>query len=123
MDANALKPDFTYLKQLAGAGWQGVAGTRHEMRGGAFSPRLETFLWQPAAVGAALGMLSAGLTGNAKSKSRVAVGGLVGSVVGFGAALAWASRKFSGCAARRTVRLVNATRDAHWLQQNPIDYA
>jgi hypothetical protein len=63
------------------------------------------------------------LIGNRKSVSRLGMGGLLGSAVGFGAAFAWASRADSGCAARRAIRLVNAARDAHWLETHPIDYA
>lgn len=112
-----------YIKELVRAGLDGIAAARHEMGGAAFSPAPEAVLWTPAAVGAALGVLSTRLIGNRKSVSHLGMGGLVGSVVGFGAGFAWASRGYSGCAARRAIRFVNAARDAHWLETHPIDYA
>ena len=63
MEPRSLKPDLTYLKQLVGAGWDGIAFARHEMRDGVFSPPLETVVWTPTAVGAAIGLLSTQLSG------------------------------------------------------------
>jgi hypothetical protein len=51
------------------------------------------------------------------------MGGLVGSALGFGGGVAWASRGFTGTAARHAIRGVNNVRDARWLERNPIDYA
>jgi hypothetical protein len=114
--------DLAYLKQLVSAGMSGIASARQETGGGVFTPPLPSAVWTPAMVGAALGALGTHLRGNRKTAS-VAVGGLVGSAIGCAAALAWTSRRFTGCAARRVVRGVNAARDAHWLELNPIDYA
>ena len=118
-----LKSDITYIKQLAGAGWDGIASARRELDGDVFTSPLQTVVWTPAAVCATIGMLSPRLIGNRKSASSVAMGGLIGSVLGLGAALVWSSRRFTGPAARRAVRHVNAARDAHWLESNPITYA
>jgi gas vesicle protein len=51
------------------------------------------------------------------------MGACVGGLVGFGAALVWASRQFTGRATRKALQLIGDTRDAHWLKANPIDYA
>lgn len=118
-----LESDITYLKQLARAGLDGINSARHELNGGVFSSPLQTAVWKPAALGASIGMLSAHLIANRKSVSRVAMGGLVGSAFGLGAALAWASRGFMRPAARAAMRRVNAARDARWLESHPIDYA
>ena len=115
--------DFTYLKQLAGAGLDGIVSARHELPGGVFSPMSASAVWTPAAIGAAAGMLSARLVGRRASRYSLAMGGLVGSAVGLAAAAAWASRQFTGTAARRALPLLNAARDAHWLQKHPINYA
>ena len=123
MESHSLKPDLGYLKRLAGAGWDGFASARQEMRGGMFSPPLETAVWTPAALGAAIGMVGTRLLVKRKSASSAAVGGLVGSLVGCGAAIAWSSRRYTNRAAHRAARLVNAARDAHWLESHPIDYA
>ena len=118
-----IESDLTYLKQLVRAGLDGIDSARHELDGGILTSPLQTVVWKPAVVGATVGMLGTHLMGNRKSASRVAMGGLVGSVLGFGAALAWASRGFIRPAARAAARRVNATRDAHWLETHPIDYA
>jgi hypothetical protein len=122
-NGHLLESDFAYLKQLARAGMDGINSARYELDGDVLKGTLQTVVWKPAALGATIGMLSAHLSGDRKSASRVAMGGLVGSVFGFGAALAWASRSFIGPAARTAMRRVNATRDARWLEANPIDYA
>jgi hypothetical protein len=63
------------------------------------------------------------MIGKDKRASGMAIGGLVGTMCGVGAALAWASRDFTGPAARKAFRRINTARDAHWLELNPIDYA
>lgn len=118
-----LESYFAYVKQLARAGLEGIDAARHEHDGGVLTPPLQTAVWTPTAIGATVGMLSTHLIGKRKSASRVAMGGLAGSVLGLGAALAWASRGFIGPAARTAKRRVNAARDAHWLETHPIDYA
>jgi hypothetical protein len=113
--------DLHYVKQLAAAGWKGVAATRHEMPAGVFAPPLAF----PTAlsVGAAIGLLGTGATARRRKASSMALGGVVGSLVGLGAVTAWASRHFTRAASRAAIRRVNAARDAHWLELNPIDYA
>ena len=118
-----MSSDFTYFKQLVGAGLNGIAAARQESHGRVFTPSLQTIAWTPAAIGATVGALGARLVRRDKSASGVAIGGLIGSLFGFGAALAWASRDFTGPAARKTLRGVNAVRDAHWLETHPITYA
>jgi hypothetical protein len=65
----------------------------------------------PVAIGAGLGAAGAGL-GRRRSGSRVATAALIGSVVG----LAWASRDSAA------IRKINAARDLHWLEKNPVAY-
>lgn len=120
--ARWFQPDLSYLGTLIGAGWGGIASERRESNGPIFSPPLKTATWTPAAVGATIGALSTRLTGNRKARS-IAVGGLVGSLLGVGATVAWTSRRFTGGAARRAVERINLTRDAHWLETHPITYA
>jgi hypothetical protein len=119
----SLRSDMAYVKQLVGAGFDGIAAARLETAGRIFVPPLQTVVWTPAAIGATMGALSTRMIAKNKSASGVAVGGLIGSVFGFGAALAWSSRHFTRPAARHTIRRVNAARDAHWLESHPIDYA
>jgi hypothetical protein len=65
----------------------------------------------PAAIGAVVGATGAGLSSR-RSGSRVAAAALIGSAVG----LAWASRDSA------TIRKINAARDLHWLEKNPVAY-
>ena len=118
---HALEFDLTYLKQLIGAGLDSIEIARREHAGGVFASR--PGVWTPAAIGTTLGVLTARLGGKRKSASRTAWGGFVGGVLGISAGLAWASRGLVGHAARMATRRVNATRDAHWLETHPIDYA
>ena len=109
------------MKGLAAAAWGGAASARKEVSGKKVGLSLRPSLYVPMAVGAALG--AAGAAKRRRRSSTVAVGGAVGTVIGLGAAVAWASRHFATAAARAAVRNVNAARDAHWLELNPIDYA
>ncbi len=110
--------DIAYVGQLIGAGWHGAAGVRPRR-----DTSLEPGLWTPAAVGAALGALSVRAFRKRRSVSTVALGVVIGTIVGFGAAVAWASRGLVVPAARGAVRGVNAVRDARWLESHPINYA
>jgi hypothetical protein len=115
MQTRSLGSNLTYLKQLAGAGLEGIESTRREIR-----PSVPG--WAPVAIGVVIGVLGATITGRRKA-SKTAIGGLVGSIVGFGAGLAWTSGRSLGPAARAAARRVNEVRDARWLATNPITYA
>ena len=111
-----------YFESLVRASLDGISQARHEVRNSVFTPPLGSFALKSLAAGALAGAVGARLSGNRKP-SRIAVGGAVGTALGFGAAVVWTSRHFTYSAARSTVQLVNAARDAHWLKTNPIDYA
>src|SRR3954454_19367611 len=115
--------NLRYAKQLIGAGLDGIAAARQESNGAIFTPPLQTVALTPTAIGATIGALGSRLIRRDKGASGAAIGGLIGSVFGFGAALAWASRDFTRPAARKTVHGVNTVRDAHWLESHPITYA
>jgi len=80
--------DLVYLRQLVGAGFDGIASARHELHGRVFTAASRTAVWTPPAIGAAVGMLSTRLMGKRRS---MVMGGLIGGVVGLGAVAAWAS--------------------------------
>ena len=115
--------DLTYLKQLIGAGLDGIESARREIDGGVIASPSRPELLEACCHRHYLGVLTTRLAGKHKSASRTACGGLVGGVLGLGAGFAWASRGFISHAARTAIRRVNATRDAHWLETHPIDYA
>jgi len=117
----SLGSDRHYLRELIGAGIDGIAAARRE-QAGIFHPPIHTAVWPPFAIGATVGALGTHLTGKRKP-STVAMGTVVGSLIGIGAALAWTSRGFAGSAVRRATQSVNASRDLHWLETHPITYA
>ena len=113
--------NLSYLKELASAGFNGAASARRESKDRPSPAWL--VVSTPTAMGALLGAFRSHRFGKRKSPSAIAIGGLVGGLVGCGAGLAWASRGYIGLAARGAARSVQAARDAHWLQANPINYA
>jgi hypothetical protein len=120
--SSLLASDIAYFRDLIKAGLNGITTARNE-RSGIFTPRWQAAAWTPALVGAAVGALSTCFDKDRRSVPRAAVAGLVGSALGFGGGIAWASRGFTGTAARHAIRGVNNVRDARWLERNPIDYA
>ena len=118
----SLQSDVTYVKDLVGAGWAGIDSARKESREPLITPAFKRTVWLPIAVGTTLGVLAAYSKSSRKTR-RAVLGGLVGSVVGFGGGVAWASRRVTGAAARRAIGEVNTVRDARWLRKNPIAYA
>jgi len=115
--------EIEYAGKLISAAVDGIASARREFEGPLFEPSPVEAIWTPAIVCASIGMMGGRLTQNRNGTSRVAFGGLVGSLVGSGLALAWTSRRFARKATGKAVKSVNAVRDQHWLQANPIDYA
>ena len=120
--SSLLASDIAYFRNLIKAGLNGITSARNE-RSGVFTPRWKAAAWTPALVGAAIGALSTCFDKERRSVPRAALGGLVGSALGFGGGVAWASRGFTGTAARHAIRGVNNVRDARWLERNPINYA
>ena len=88
-----------------------------------FAPVLNNSVWVATAIGGAIGALSAVVGRRRRSGYGSVWGGVVGSTIGFGGGIAWASRDFTGAVARSVIRKVNVARDARWLERNPINYA
>ena len=77
----------------------------------------------PAVVGACLGAVSGYLGGGQRSKGRGFAFGLLGAVIGFGTGMIWDSREFTASVASGAWKGIRKTRDEHWFEKNPIDYA
>jgi hypothetical protein len=77
----------------------------------------------PAAIGACLGALGGYFGTGRRSRARALVGGLLGGAIAFGAGLVWESRQLTASVASKSWNSVSKTRDEHWLEKNPIDYA
>lgn len=79
--------------------------------------------WMPAAVGAYVGALGASLGQRRKPNYGAVVGaGLLGAAIGVVTGMAWGTRHLTGDMARGAMKKIDATRDAHWLEKNPIPY-
>jgi hypothetical protein len=112
--------DVRYVINLVQAGVDGVVSAR---KASDLPPVLMNPALAPTAIGAVVGASTASLTRNRRSGYGLAVGALVGSVLGLGCGVAWASRGFAGALALSAARKMNTVRDAHWLETHPIDYA
>jgi len=77
--------------------------------------------WKPAAIGASIGVL-ASVWQRDRKLPKTLWGGLVGSALGLAGGLVWNSRRVTGGAVRGAIKSVNAARDQHWLELNPINY-
>jgi hypothetical protein len=77
----------------------------------------------PAAIGACLGALGGYLATGQRSKTRALVCALLGGAVAFGAGVIWESRQLTASVASQSWKSVGKTRDEHWFEKNPIDYA
>jgi hypothetical protein len=76
----------------------------------------------PAALGACIGVLGS-FAGNRRSIRSAFAFGLLGGAIGFGAGVAWASRRLTGSVAHGALRNIGKVRDEHWFETHPIDYA
>jgi len=77
----------------------------------------------PAVIGACLGALGGYLGNGRRSRARALVGGFIGGAIGFGAGVIWDSRHFTASVVSGAWKSISKTRDEHWFERNPIDYA
>jgi uncharacterized membrane protein YeaQ/YmgE (transglycosylase-associated protein family) len=125
---NWLKSEVEYGRDLADSGWQGARTAwdtvvRTEPVGKLVSRSVRRS-WAPTVMGAGVGALCALLVMQRRKPSApvtVALG-VVGSVVGFTAGVAWETRQLSSEVARGAMRQISSTRDLHWLDRHPINF-
>jgi hypothetical protein len=77
----------------------------------------------PAVIGACIGMLGGYLGNGRRSPTRALACGFLGGAIGFGAGVIWESRQFTASIASSSWKSISKTRDEHWFEKNPIDYA
>ena len=73
-------------------------------------------------LGACLGWFG-GYLESRRSRSRAVAWAFLGGAIGFGAGVIWENRKLTASVASGAWKRINQTRDAHWFEKNPIDYA
>lgn len=116
-----------YTRKLVDSAVEGArAGEDEFLKSEPLTPFLEESARQavgPAAVGACLGVLSGFLGNDRRSAARVLGFGLLGGIIGFGAGVAWESRRLTASVASAAWKSIRKTRDEHWFEKNPIDYA
>jgi len=76
----------------------------------------------PAVLGTCLGILGCLSTGR-RSPGRALACAVIGGTIGFGAGVLWESRDLTASVASAAWKNISKTRDEHWFEQNPIDYA
>ncbi len=121
------RSNANYGRQLVRSGLEGARSGREAfLKEGDLAPFLSTSLRHalgPAAFGLCLGLMSSYPAKRPQCRSRAVAFGLLGSLVGFGAGLAWESRRLTASIASGVVDSVEKVRDEHWLEKHPIDYA
>ena len=76
-----------------------------------------------AAIGACIGLLRSQFAEKRDRPAKALALGAIGSVLGFCVGFGWKTRKVTSSVAHSTARELRRTRDEHWLELNPIDYA
>ena len=77
----------------------------------------------PAVVGACLGVLGGYLGNGRRSTSKALADGLLGGAIGFSAGMLWENRELTASVVSSAWENIGKTRDEHWFENNPIDYA
>lgn len=77
----------------------------------------------PAFIGACLGAVGGYLANGRRSTTRALAGALFGGAIGFGAGVIWENRQLTASVASGAWKNISKTRDQHWFEKNPIDYA
>ncbi|MFZ0707833.1 MAG: hypothetical protein WAM71_19700 [Candidatus Korobacteraceae bacterium] len=123
------KSEVEYGRKVLGSGLEGARSGREAFLNGR---PLNTFLSEsvrealkPAALGVFIGFLSSYRYPGKRQRSigtGLGISSLYGAI-GFVTGFAWASRRLTANMAYEVRRNVDRTRDEHWLEENPIDYA
>ena len=117
-----LKSEASYARDIVKAGFDATG----KVPAGENAPslaRVSQSALAPAALGAAVAILGVYLGRRGRLGNAAILGGLVGCTLGFACGVAWGTRARTGAAARNALHNVQAVRDAHWLEKNPIAYA
>lgn len=121
------KSQVDYGRALLHSGIEGARSGREAfLNGESLTPFLSDSVrnaLKPAALGACIGVVGSYPGSREKSLSRTFVRGLLGGVIGFGATVAWESRRLSASVAGGALKNIDRVRDEHWLTKHPIDYA
>jgi hypothetical protein len=121
------RSEVEYGRSILNSGLQGVRDGREEFLVG---KPLGRFLGQSvrnavpsAAIGLCIGMLGGCPRDRRSSLGKLLVFGLIGGAIGFGASVAWESRRLTVRAAQGASRNISRVRDERWMKKHSIAYA
>jgi hypothetical protein len=121
------KANADYGRRLLDSGIEGArSGEEAFLNGKSLTPFLGESLrsaLKPAALGVCIGVIGSRPGYRQQSIARTFLYGLLGGAIGFGAGVAWESRRLTASVADGAFRNIGRVRDEHWLTKHPIDYA
>jgi len=121
------KSEVEYGRKILGSSLEGArAGEEEFLNGKALGQFLgESALeaLKPAALGACLGVLGSHAGNKSSSVAKTLLLALAGGAIGFGAGIAWQTRRLTASAAKGALRNTHRLRDEHWVEKHPIAYA
>jgi len=119
--------NLEYGRKVVNSGLDGARSGREAfLEGRSLTPVLSESVskaWTPAVVGACIGLVGSIPGNRERSIGKVFACGVVGGMVGFGLAVAWANRRLTESITDGALRNIHKVRDEHWLESHPIDYA
>lgn len=122
----SLKSEVIYARDIVKAGLDAATSAAKAIPGEQPAARLahvSQSALAPAAVGAAIGILGVYLGRRGRVGNIAILGGLVGGALGFTAGVAWATRRQTKLCYSAAADNIQAVRNAHWLEKNPVAYA
>jgi hypothetical protein len=121
------KSDLDYGRKLLNSGLEGArSGGEEFLQGKPLIPFLEKSARNAvsiAAVGACIGLLGSYLGNRRRSVGKAFAFGICGGAIGFGLGVAWGGRRLGASVVTGAWKNIGRTRDEHWIEENPIDYA
>lgn len=119
--------NLEYGRRVLSSGLEGARyGREAFLHGRSLAPFLRESVqqsWGSGAVGTCIGVLCCISGKRYRSLSRALACGFVGGAIGLGLGIAWNSRRLTESITSGALRHIGRTRDEHWLESHPIDYA
>jgi|KBSSwiStaDraftv2_1062776.scaffolds.fasta_scaffold1715813_1 hypothetical protein len=122
----SLKSEVIYARDIVKAGLDAATSagkSSSDQPPAANLARVSQSALAPAALGAAIGLISVYLGRKGRPGTQAIVVGLVGGALGFTGGVAWGTRQQTKVCYRQAVENIQEVRDAHWLEKNPVAYA
>lgn len=127
MNVGEWKTSIDYGRKLVDSGWEGAhSGEQTFLHGQALGPFLAEAASKavtPTILGVCLGIVGSCPWNRRRSAGRTFTLGILGGAIGFAVGLGWQSRRLTASVASGAMKNIEKTRDEHWLENNPIDYA